>query len=88
MTLCNSLQLHSNLTFLLHFLCFQLVWSDTVKVGIATAVSPWYGLITVARFYPRGNIGFVDDYVANVSPAGKKLLFIYPSLSFGQPPAL
>lgn len=50
----------------LHFT--QLVWKGTVKVGIATAVSRRYGVITVARFHPRGNIGFVDDYVRNVVP--------------------
>ena len=47
------------------------MWKDTRKVGIATAVSPRYGLITVARFRPQGNVGFVDDYVENVQPPGK-----------------
>lgn len=50
----------------LHFT--QLVWKDTVKVGIATAVSPRHGVITVARYHPRGNIGYADDYVRNVAP--------------------
>ena len=49
----------------------QLVWKDTVKVGIATAVSPRHGVITVARYHPRGNIGYADDYVRNVAPLGK-----------------
>lgn len=52
----------------LHFT--QLVWKDSVKVGLATALSPRYGIITVARYHPRGNIGFLDDYIRNVAPRG------------------
>lgn len=54
------------------FVCFfQLVWKDSVKVGLATAISPQYGTIIVARYHPRGNIGFLDDYVRNVAPKGE-----------------
>ena len=48
----------------------QLVWKDSVRVGLATAFSPRYGVITVARYHPRGNIGFLDDYLRNVAPRG------------------
>ena len=53
------------------FSFFQLVWKDAVKVGLATALSPLHGIITVARYHPRGNIGFVDDYVRNVARKGE-----------------
>ena len=43
-----------------------------MRVGLATAFSPRFGVITVARYHPRGNIGFLDDYLRNVAPRGKR----------------
>ncbi len=51
---------------------FQLVWKDSVKVGLAISISPQYGIIVVARWHPGGNIGFLDDYVRNVAPKGER----------------
>lgn len=60
--------------FLSRFHFFQLIWKDTVKVGIAVGTSVRNGVITVARFHPLGNIGFIDDYVRNVAPRGRNCL--------------
>ena len=43
----------------------QVVWKATTEVGMATATSAdkWF---TVARYKPRGNSGFPQDYKENV----------------------
>lgn len=43
----------------------QVVWKKTTEVGMATATSAdtWF---TVARYKPRGNMGFADDFKNNV----------------------
>ena len=47
----------------LHFT--QVVWKETSELGMATATSAntWF---TVARYKPRGNMGYENDYIENV----------------------
>ncbi|XP_028514404.1 Golgi-associated plant pathogenesis-related protein 1 [Exaiptasia diaphana] len=44
----------------------QIVWKSTREIGVGAANSQKYGLIVVARYFPRGNIGFFDSYIQNV----------------------
>ena len=54
-----------------HIVCQQLVWKASRELGVGTAISKKYGLITVARYRPRGNTGASEQYKKNVQPAGK-----------------
>ena len=48
---------------ILHFT--QVVWKETTEMGMATATSAdtWF---TAARYKPRGNMGYPNDYIENV----------------------
>ncbi|XP_022803956.1 uncharacterized protein LOC111341267 [Stylophora pistillata] len=48
---------------ILHFT--QVVWKETTELGMATATSAtkWF---SVARYKPRGNMGYPADYIENV----------------------
>jgi len=48
---------------ILHFT--QVVWKETSELGMATATNAntWF---TVARYKPRGNMGYENDFIENV----------------------
>ena len=48
---------------ILHFT--QVVWKETTELGMATATSA-DKFFTVARYKPRGNMGYPADYIKNV----------------------
>ena len=43
----------------------QVVWKESKELGMATAKSA-DKFFTVARYKPRGNFGFPEDYIKNV----------------------
>ena len=50
---------------ILHFT--QVIWKDTKQLGMATATSN-DKFFTVARYKPRGNMGYPEDFKRNVPP--------------------
>ena len=53
----------SNGGVILHFT--QVVWKETTELGMATAMSK-ENFFTVARYKPKGNFGFPEDFKRNV----------------------